>query len=75
VAEADKKAREALEDAEHKAQEERNHMIRDAKEEITEMVIDASSKMTASKAGPETDHALYEKFIEENKNRSAVKSR
>ena len=67
VAEADKKAREALTDAENKAQEERNQIIRDAKEEITEMVIDASSKMTASKAGPETDHALYEKFIEETK--------
>ncbi len=67
VAEADKKAKEALEDAENKALEERRRMISDAREELADMVINASEKMTASKSGSDTDHALFEKFIEETK--------
>ena len=65
VAEADKKADEKLEDAKAAVKKEHDQMVADAKDEIAGMVIEASDKMTASKADPETDHALFERFIEE----------
>ena len=70
VSEADKKAGEKLEDAKAAAEKEHSQMIADAKDEIAGMVIEASDKMTASKADPETDHALFEKFISETKKKS-----
>ena len=70
VSEADKKAGVKLEDAKAAAEKDQSQMIADAKDEIAGMVIEASDKMTASKADPETDHALFEKFISETKKKS-----
>ncbi|MCR5303478.1 MAG: F0F1 ATP synthase subunit B [Lachnospiraceae bacterium] len=64
VSEAGKKAEEITVEADRDAENEHERMLEDARRDITDLVVEAGSKLSMTKADPESDRVLYDRFLE-----------
>ena len=63
IAEAKEKADAVIRSAEDEAESRKKHILESAQTEIGELVLSAAQKLLADTADPETDSALYDRFI------------
>ena len=63
IAEAKEKADAIIRSAEDEAESRKKHILESAQTEIGELVLSAAQKLLADTANPETDSALYDRFI------------
>ena len=63
IAEAKEKADALIRSAEDEAESRKKHILESAQTEIGELVLSAAQKLLADTADPETDSALYDRFI------------
>ena len=64
VSEAKDKAGTIVEKAQTDAEKEKNAILEQADAEVRDMVLTAAAKMAGAAEGEDTDHALYDRFLE-----------
>ena len=64
VSEAKDKAGAIVEKAQADAEKEKNAILEQADAEVRDMVLTAAAKMAGAAEGEDTDHALYDRFLE-----------
>lgn len=70
IEDATREARQLKEAAKEEARQQRAQIVKAAEKEIAGFVVDAAAKMVGSSNSPETDSALYSKFLDKAGDRS-----